>query len=330
MKRKLGFIFLILFFMIALLNINVYATDLDVIESFIINATPREDATVDFSYQIKWKVLDSETAGPLTWVKIGIPNEHADSVKAITDNIRSIKRNGEYIRIDFDDEYKKGEVITFAFSFHQSYLCQEKKGNYVYKYTPAWFDDCKVKNLVISWNGDGVIKSNNNRTNGNDLVWEKENLAKGQKVNIEVQYDSTYFSDVDTDKPKGSSGSGINTTAVIIVIFIVLVVIASSSSSSRSYSNHRGYYGTTYTPRYDYSTIYRPRRESYMERRIRRNTIWDDDNDSWGGFGGGSSDSGGGCACACACAGSGRAGCSKKDFYGTKLKSEMIIEELEK
>ena len=26
------------------------------------------------------------------------------------------------------------------------------------------------------------------------------------------------------------------------------------------------------------------------------------------------------CACACACAGGGRAGCSKKDFYGTNLK----------
>lgn len=30
------------------------------------------------------------------------------------------------------------------------------------------------------------------------------------------------------------------------------------------------------------------------------------------------------CACACACAGSGRAGCSKKDFYGTKLNKEKL------
>lgn len=328
MKRKLGFIFFILFFAITLLNINVYAADLDVIESFIINATPREDATIDFNYQIKWKVLDSTTAGPLTWVKIGIPNEHADSVKAITDNIKSIKRTGEYVRIDFDDEYKAGEIITFAFSFHQPYLCQEKKGNYIYKYIPAWFDDCKVKKLVVSWDGDGVIKSNNNRTNGNDLVWEKENLAKGQKVSVEVQYDGTYFTNVDTDVPKGtSSGSGIDSTTVIIVGFIVLVVIASSRSSSRSYYTHRGYYGTTYAPRYDYSTRYRSRRESSWER---SRITWNDDDDSWSSFGGGSSDSGGGCACACACAGSGRAGCSKKDFYGTKLKSKLIIEELEK
>ena len=35
-----------------------------------------------------------------------------------------------------------------------------------------------------------------------------------------------------------------------------------------------------------------------------------------------SAEAGGGssCACACACAGGGRAGCAKKDFYGTNLK----------
>lgn len=39
------------------------------------------------------------------------------------------------------------------------------------------------------------------------------------------------------------------------------------------------------------------------------------------GFGGGCASS---CACACACAGSGRAGCSRKDFYGTKLTNKKI------
>lgn len=35
---------------------------------------------------------------------------------------------------------------------------------------------------------------------------------------------------------------------------------------------------------------------------------------------------GGGCACACACACAGGAGCSQKDFYGTKLEAEKIKE----
>lgn len=29
-------------------------------------------------------------------------------------------------------------------------------------------------------------------------------------------------------------------------------------------------------------------------------------------------------SCACACAGSGRAGCSKKDFYGTKINKNKL------
>ncbi len=35
-------------------------------------------------------------------------------------------------------------------------------------------------------------------------------------------------------------------------------------------------------------------------------------------------------SCACACAGSGRAGCSKKDFYGTNLTSEKIKKAIKK
>ena len=38
------------------------------------------------------------------------------------------------------------------------------------------------------------------------------------------------------------------------------------------------------------------------------------------GGGGGSS-----CACACACAGGGRAGCAKKEFYGTNLRIDKKI-----
>ena len=45
---------------------------------------------------------------------------------------------------------------------------------------------------------------------------------------------------------------------------------------------------------------------------------------------GGSGGSGCACACACACAGGGRAGCSRKDFYGTKLYTKAIYTALEK
>ena len=66
----------------------------------------------------------------------------------------------------------------------------------------------------------------------------------------------------------------------------------------------------------------------------------DDDYDSHSGFRGGRSTvivsrsscacACVSCACACACAGGGRAGCSKKDFYKTNLKLDVVEKELKK
>ena len=35
-----------------------------------------EDGSLDITYDIEWKVLDSTTEGPLTWVQIGTPNSN--------------------------------------------------------------------------------------------------------------------------------------------------------------------------------------------------------------------------------------------------------------
>lgn len=50
--------------------------DLDEILNYEITVDVNEDGTLDMTYQIDWKVLDSTSKGPLTWVMIGIPNEH--------------------------------------------------------------------------------------------------------------------------------------------------------------------------------------------------------------------------------------------------------------
>ena len=335
MKKKLVFLSVIIFIVLCIFSVKTYAADLDVIKSFIINASPRENGTVDFSYQIKWKVLDSTSEGPLTWVKIGLPNSRATSIKAHTDNIDSIKKEGSHLRIDFDGSYEAGETITFAFSFNQPHLCEVKDEEVIYEYIPAWFNECKVENLVISWDGDGTVRSNNNKTDGDLLIWEKENLNRGQKVKVEVHYEKSYFSDSVSTKSSGYSGEIDAKTMLIFCLIIIGVGILSTTGKMRGRTNpyniHRGYYGT-YRPT-DNTTINSGYYESRAMKRERRREIWndDDDDDFWGSFGSGSSSgSSGGCACACACAGSGRAGCSKKDFYGTKLKSEMIIEELEK
>ena len=52
----------------ALFKIDVCAKALDEITDYEIDATVNDDATVTLKYHIEWKVLDSTSEGPLTWV----------------------------------------------------------------------------------------------------------------------------------------------------------------------------------------------------------------------------------------------------------------------
>ena len=63
--------------------------DLDRILDYQITADLQEDGSVDFHYDITWKVLDDKKQGPLTWVKIGVPNSDVEYILPETDNIKS-------------------------------------------------------------------------------------------------------------------------------------------------------------------------------------------------------------------------------------------------
>lgn len=64
---------------------------LDEIQDYTITVHMRPDGTMDIRYYIEWKVLNDESEGPLTWVKIGNPNKHVDEITAISSNIKDIK-----------------------------------------------------------------------------------------------------------------------------------------------------------------------------------------------------------------------------------------------
>lgn len=90
--------------MILTLNSKSYAADLDRIVNYNVTVEPRmNDGTLDITYAITWKVLDSTTEGPLEWVQIGTPNENFDTITALSNNIRSItKYNGPFVKIVFN------------------------------------------------------------------------------------------------------------------------------------------------------------------------------------------------------------------------------------
>jgi hypothetical protein len=298
------------------MHTNSYATDLDEIVNYVVTVDPRmNDGTLDITYDITWKVLDSTTEGPLSWVQIGTPNQNFDTVTALSDNIKSISTyNQSYVKIVFDKSYIAGQQIKFKYSIHQSYMYTLKSTKCIYKFTPAWFSDIKIDHMEIRWNASDVKTSDDNASkNGNYLVWSKDNLSKGEKLTATVKYNKTVFSSLDSSKQRklfefsstSSSSSGSVAFVAFIIIFIIIVAILANSSSS-GYYRHGGFYGGGYPHGSSYISFHSSCAHSSCAH---------------------SSCASSSCAhssCACACAGSGRAGCSRKDFYGTNLTTEKL------
>lgn len=315
-NKKCILIILIGIALFAILSINkkTYATDSDKIESFKITVDPRmEDGSLDITYEVKWKVLDTSQEGPLEWVQIGAPNEYFDKVTALSSNISRIGQyNGSYVKIIFTQPYEEGETVTFKYSIHQPYMYKLSGSKCKYEFTPAWFPECKVDAVTIRWNKDKVKKSNTKIVEDNYLVWTKGNLEKGEKVHAEVTYKKKAFAYLDKNKQISNLSSNTSSGSTRVIVCIVVIVVLALfylgfkiglGLSDDGYYSHSGF-GTA-----DFDDV--ADSSSYSS----------SDSGSSSSSGGGSSSS---CACACACAGSGRAGCSKKDFYGTNLRSDKI------
>ena len=292
MKKYLALILVLL----CLLPVSAFAKDLDEIQNYGVSVQLREDGTADLTYHVDWLVLDDKAEGPLEWVKIGIPNKHADSFTAISQNIKKIgylSDGGSYAKITLDRKYKAGETVSFDFSLHQAYLYVVEGDTVRFSITPGWFDKIEVKNAVVRWNVTGVQSSNADKTEDGYLFW-KTALRKGERLRTEVVYPRSYFMQLDeaqqsTRARDDDDGDGLAIVFGCVALLVIGVVVVCAIGND----NYRG----------------------------------------GSGFGGGHpvivhthTRSGGcvrsscacascACACACACAGGGRAGCSKKDFY---------------
>ena len=300
MQKKIIEVFMILILIFLIFPINSKAAkDLDEIEDYTITIDMKKDGSMDMKYHVEWKVLDSSSEGPLEWVKIGVANKYVSNIKSLSDNIKKIKYTydgGNYIRIDFKKKYYAGEIVTFDYSLNQSYMYTIKSdGTCTYSFTPGWFDDINVKRAVVKWNRNNV----NTYTQGAEiengyLVWSKS-LYKGQKMKVDVTFNRNAF-ELDVNKQatnvKKTSDKGV---WLLIIIFVGYFILMIPALRGGAYNRHSGFGGGHY-------------------------------------YGGGcvhsscahSSCACASCACACACAGGGRAGCSKKDFYGTNLKTDNI------
>ena len=128
----------------------------DEILNYEINVIVNDDATLGMHYHIVWKALyDGGGSDPLTWVQIGIPNDHTINVTPLSDNIKKLSTTssgGNFVRIDFNDKYYKDEIVDFSFYLDQDYMYEMNvltEGESVFYFTPGWFDDIAVDRIAV-------------------------------------------------------------------------------------------------------------------------------------------------------------------------------------
>lgn len=174
------------------------STPTDEIVNYTIFVNVLDDASLDITYKLSWKVLESKSAGPLEWVKIGIPNKHCKSYSALSNNISKISTmnsSGNYIRVDFDRPYYEGEVVDFSYKIIQDnvYLYNNETNTATYFFTPGWFDDIAVDNLTIMWNSDKVETYVPATYNDNGYLFFNTSLRPGGKYEVKVTYNADAY-----------------------------------------------------------------------------------------------------------------------------------------
>ncbi|MCR5278616.1 MAG: zinc ribbon domain-containing protein [Lachnospiraceae bacterium] len=229
------------------------ASPTDEILNYEITVHVNEDATLTMVYHIVWQALyDGGGSDPLTWVKIGIPNDHATGIKALSDNIKSasyLGSGGSYVRVDFKDKYYKNDIVDFSFELNQDYMYEMnvlKEGETVFYFTPGWFDDFAVDRISVTWDSNRAIGwSHGASQEGGKLLWTGS-LSAGQKLTeISVTYPNTAFR-FDESKMVQKGGNSYeddddDAFATLFGVGFVIFIIAKLFSKVSSYTSGAGF-----------------------------------------------------------------------------------------
>ena len=202
----------------------VHAAGTDEIKNYTIDILPQEDGSLVDTYAINWCVI-SNSAGPLTWITLGMPNEQYEIVSS-SGNVASVKPYDQgfnyQIRIDLPREVNAGDCVNVTVQVHQYGVAKldETTNQIGFQFTPGWFDEVPVDHLQVTWHlpSDATqIKSFNPKPatqNDNQAVWETA-LQPGGKYPISVVYDKAAFPNFNPNKTNlpsatnsSQSGSG--------------------------------------------------------------------------------------------------------------------------
>ena len=190
----------LLLFVAAALPAHADDGDMDEITHYTVTVDTRADGSADITYELDWNVIGGSLDEPLTWVRIGLPNSHNDSLVNLTPdtvlNVSSVDDGGSFAKVDFINAYFPPDIaatigaqssVHFAFQVHQSHLfLLNEDGNADYSFTPGWFDDLCVDELTIRWVALEGIQADNDSQDGNYLVWNFGPLDHGESATVHV------------------------------------------------------------------------------------------------------------------------------------------------
>ncbi len=291
----------------------------DTIRDYRVTVVPRDDGSLDITYDIQWKALDDTE--PLTWVQIGMANGDFSVYHAsLSANILRASReiDGDYtaLRLDFRNAYLGGEELTFSFTVNQRRMLCSGASGYFYEFVPGWFNATPVENYTFRWLADEDVLMAEGAVRQEDYYTWSGSLPCGGYRTMYVRYAPEAFAGQETVYHTPFDGSGAYdeltgdkaafAALMVLVVAAALVAELYIVDSYVSYQRGRGFligYG-------HHVHLYGRSNPQYIRERDRRAATAGHGR----GFGGGG---GCACACACACAGGGRAGCSQKDTYGT-------------
>lgn len=280
----------------------------DKIDSYTVTVEPKENGSLDITYEFVWTALDEEE--PLTWVEIGIANSnfelYTNSVQGGTAT-RDVYDGYCYVRVDFPIAYTAGDKVQFSFKINQRDLLHgEGKERYFY-FVPGWFNATPVEQYTFRWKDSFDVVSSNTQSNGLGWLTWQGSLECGEYVPMEVYYREGAFSSAETmeydpfddSEAYNELQGSLWALRIITVLGALLLIIAEVYivDSYVSYGRGRGFIRSGGYHVHHYGRV-NPRYRAYR----------DTQNNRGGGSGRGCA-----CACACACAGGGRAGCSRKE-----------------
>ena len=148
---------------------TAFAQDLDRIESYDVDVTPNtEDGSLRIQVTLEWTVL---AEGPVSWVKIGVPNGSIRQEQALTDNIDRLSFDNSYMYVYFNRDYDDGETFRFSYSWIQEYMYTlGADGSVEYVYTPGWFNEARVGQMTWTTASSWTLPSG---TTAGPLSWPR-------------------------------------------------------------------------------------------------------------------------------------------------------------